>query len=369
VSFYKKGKNWYIDYYAHGRRRREKVGPHRKLAETVLQKRKVSIAEGKYLDIKKAHKIRFEHFAEDYFRLHSKLNKKPSAIKTDTSLLKTLKAYFGGRYLYTITPVFVEEYKSKRSASVKPATVNKELACLKTLFNKAIQWGKCTENPVKKVKLLRENNQRLRYLEKEEIKKLLAVCFPHLKPIVTLALNTGMRKGEILKLKWHDIHIKSSLIYLTDTKNNEIRKVPINDIVRQTLVEIPKHPDSPYVFCNKNGKPYTDVKKSFFTAMKKSGIVDFRFHDLRHTFASHLVMAGIDIKTVQELMGHKSIEMTLRYSHLSPSHKQRAVDILGKKMDTIWTPVAKSKKFSDEPLCITIDISKSNEISACSSIG
>ena len=111
----------------------------------------------------------------------------------------------------------------------------------------------------------------------------------------------------------------------------------MNPLVRRTLIAVRKHPDSPYVFCNANGENYANVRKSFFTALKKSGIIKFRFHDLRHTFASHLVMSGVDLTTVRELLGHKSLEMTLRYSHLSPDHKQRAVANLSRQMDTFWT--------------------------------
>ena len=105
-----------------------------------------------------------------------------------------------------------------------------------------------------------------------------------------------------------------------------------------------RNPESQYVFCNKDSKPYRNVRKSFFTALKKADIINFRFHDLRHTFASQLVMSGVDLNTVRELLGHKSIEMTLRYSHLSPDHKKRAVDILVKRMDTFWTPEGMAEK-------------------------
>ncbi len=119
--------------------------------------------------------------------------------------------------------------------------------------------------------------------------------------------------------------------------------------LKKALIAVPKNPESSYVFCNKDGAPYGDIKKSFFTALKKAGIIDFHFHDLRHTFASQLVMSGVDLNTVRELLGHKSLEMTLRYSHLSPDHKKRAVDILGQRMDTFWTPKATheaSKEFT-----------------------
>jgi integrase len=146
-----------------------------------------------------------------------------------------------------------------------------------------------------------------------------------------------MRKGEILGLKWRDVDIQRNTIHLLDTKNGEKRDVPMNDITQKTIIGVLKHPDSQYIFCNKEGQPYGDIKKSFLTAIRKAGIINFHFHDLRHTFASHLVMSGVDLNTVRELLGHKTLEMTLRYSHLSPDHKKRAVDILNKRMVTIWS--------------------------------
>jgi integrase len=146
-----------------------------------------------------------------------------------------------------------------------------------------------------------------------------------------------MRRGEILGLKWHDIDYKRGIITLLDTKNGQKREVPMSETVKNTVIQVRKHPESPYVFCNELGQGRHDVRKSFATALKKSGIIGFRFHDLRHTFASQLVMSGIDLNTVRELLGHKDITMTLRYSHLAPRHKQHAVDILSKKLDTFWT--------------------------------
>ena len=334
MAIYQKGGNWFIDYYANGRRKREKVGTSKVLAETVLRKRKVEVAEGKFLDIKKQQKIRFEDFAEEYLELHSKLNK---SYYTDCKIVNLFKKYFSGKYLYEITLLDIERFKSVRAKEVSPSTVNRALAVLKSMFNRAILWGKAENNPCKGIKMLKVNNQRLRFLEKEEIDKLLANCCEHLKPIVIVALNTGMRKGEILGLKWHDIDIKRNIIHLYNTKNGEKREIPMNNIVQKTIIGVLKNPESQYIFCNKDGKPYGNVRTSFFTALKKSDIVDFRFHDLRHTFASQLVMSGVDLNTVRELLGHKSLEMTLRYSHLSPDHKQQAVDLLGKRIDTFWT--------------------------------
>ncbi|MBU4487933.1 MAG: tyrosine-type recombinase/integrase [Candidatus Omnitrophica bacterium] len=354
-----KGGVYYIDYYYQGRRKRECIGPDKRLAETVLKKREVEIRENRYLNIRKERKIRFEDFADEFFLLHSEPNKKPSSIQSDKIIIKTLKSFFSGRYLYNIGPELVEEYKAQRSKDVKPATVNRELACLKCMFNRAIAWGKTEENPVRKVKLFKEQNARTRYLEKAEIRKLIESCSPHLRPIVIVAVNTGMRKGEILKLKWNDIDFKTNLIYLMETKNNEIRKAPMNNTVRKTLMKIPKHPDSPYIFCNAKGKPYANVRKSFDTALTKAKITDLKFHDLRHTFASHLVMLGIDLKTVQELLGHKSFSMTLRYSHLSPDHKDRAVDILDSNLseekDSQWTAESDNELIRKAASFVTAD--------------
>lgn len=349
MGTYPKGKDWYIDYYVNGRRKREKVGPSKKLAEIVLQKRKVQIAEGKFLDIRRRERIKIDDFAEEFLNLHSKPNKK--SWKSDEYNLKAILPFFKGRYLYDITTQDVEKYKAERANDVvgknkkiSPATVNRELATLKTMFSKAVAWGKLKDSPAKNVQFLREPEGRVRYLEKEEIVKLLAKCSARLRSIVIVALNTGMRRGEILNLKWHDVDFQRDIISLFDTKNGESRKIPMNAQVKVTLIKVKKHPESQYIFCNRKGEPLSNVRKSFFTAIQNAGIINFHFHDLRHTFASQLVMAGIDINTTRELLGHKDIRMTLRYSHLSPDHKKRAVDVLSSKMDAIWTPDTKSKK-------------------------
>ncbi len=342
MGIFKKNNNWHIDYYVNGRRKRESIGPSKELAKKVLQKRKVQIAENKYLDVKRNEKIPFSEMAKLYLEAYSKPNKRSSW--RDEISVKHLESFFGTKSLYAITPLDVEQYKKKRVDEVSPATTNRELACLKHIFNKANEWDKIESNPIASVKLFRVREGRIRYLEKEEIAKLIHTCPSYMKPMVILALNTGMRKGEIFNLKWNDIDFRKRIIYVLVTKNNEIRKIPMNDITFKTLLRVRKNPRSPYVFCKNNGEPYKDIRGGFKTALRRAGIKEFRFHDLRHTFASHLVMAGVDLKTVQELLGHKTFTMTLRYSHLSPDHKRQAMDILGRRMDTIWTPTRKTKE-------------------------
>ncbi|MDP2788766.1 MAG: site-specific integrase [bacterium] len=118
-----------------------------------------------------------------------------------------------------------------------------------------------------------------------------------------VALHTGMRKSEILGLKWHDIDIKRNIIHLLNTKNGEKREVPMNEIVQKTSIGVLKNPESRYIFCNKDGEPFRNVRRSFFTALKKAGIINFRFHDLRHTFASQLVMLGVDLNRDYNKLG------------------------------------------------------------------
>jgi len=180
-------------------------------------------------------------------------------------------------------------------------------------------------NPLRSVKRLKEPPGRLRYLTQQEMAGLVEACSPHLKPIVVTALHTGMRKSEILGLKWRDIDFRAKTITVHRTKNNEPRVIPLHHTLYDALHQLPRPLHSAYVCCHENGERYDEVKRSFKSACRKAGIADFRFHDLRHTFASHLVLNGINLKTVQYFPGHKDIRMTLRYAHLSGEHLQAAV--------------------------------------------
>ena len=210
---------------------------------------------------------------------------------------------------------------------------------------------------VRKVKLLPENNRRLRFLSSEECQQLIGVCNHYLKPIVITALNTGMRKSEILGLQWEkNIDLRHGFILLDITKNGERREIPINQTLRVTLTKLPRRLDSPYVFPDETGSRFLDIKKGFAATCRRAGIKDFHFHDLRHTFASHLVMAGVDLTTVKELLGHKTLTMTLRYAHLSPAHKVSAVQLLDSTLSAKSTlqlldsPMKKGLALSANPL-------------------
>ena len=326
-------KVYYIDYYdGRGRRVRERVGTSKTLAEIALKKRKVQIAEGRFLDIKRKPKITLKELIEIYLREYAEPNKK--SYKTEIPRANNLLSYFGNsRLVVEITPLDIEKYKSSRKEKAKPATVNRELAFLKHVFTKGIEWGKVYDNPVKMVKLFKEDNTRLRFLSQDEIIRLVDFTQGQLKAIVITALNTGMRRSEILNLKWKDVNFDTGFITVLNSKGGDKREIPLSNTLEKSLRNVLRYVGSEYVFNNRNGKPVKCFRRSFRATLKLAGITDFRFHDLRHTFASHLVMRGTDIKTIQELLGHKTLKMTLRYSHLSPDHKRRAM----KNIDTIWT--------------------------------
>lgn len=197
------------------------------------------------------------------------------------------------------------------------------------MLNKAVEWGMLEISPFKRGKRLmfKENNHILRFLSEAEIEALLPVCPAHLRPIVETALLTGMRKEELLSLKWEQIN--HGLIHLSKTKSGNPRHLPISGRLVEIFQQLRQqnHLKSPYVFCDAQGRRFNTVKRSFATACRKAGITDFRFHDLRHTFASHLIMRGAGLKPVQELLGHSDIMMTMRYAHLSSGHLKE-VDFL-----------------------------------------
>lgn len=323
MALYRRGRIWWYEFWYKGRRYRGGVGPNKKEAEIVLGKLRAQVRENRFFDVRKESNQRFDSMAKEYLK-YSEVNKR--SYKTDVGFIKNLRSHFGGKRLSEITAKMIEEYKIGRSHQVKPATVNRELACLKHMFTMAIKWHKATTNPVKEVRLLREPAGRLRVLSREEEENLLTASASHLKPIIITGLNTGMRRGEVLNLAWEDVSFEQGFLTINDTKNGEMRQVPMSQRLTRTLRSVKKA--GSYVFCRKDGTRYGNIVKAFRAAVKRSGIRYCRFHDLRHTFATRLVMAGVDLVTVKELLGHKSIKMTMRYSHPTASHKRWAVEVL-----------------------------------------
>jgi integrase len=202
------------------------------------------------------------------------------------------------------------------------------------MFRKAIEWGKAVDNPVTHQKPLRAKNRRLRYLSQEELPRLLSAADESLRPILLVALHTGVRRGELFALLWPDVDFRLGMVRVLHSKNGERREIPMSETLRTTLQALPRHLASDYVFPGKTGQGVVDIRKRFHRALQEAGIAGFVFHDLRHTFASYLVMAGVDLMTVKEFLGHKDLKMTLRYAHLAPDYSAtRSAD-----WTPIWTP-------------------------------
>lgn len=329
----KRGSIWHICYsLGNGETKRESSRSKKfKDAEDLLIERKKAVKEGKEPEsVKRIPNYTFSQLAEEYL----KWAERQRSFRSKRGFIIQLVEAFGNIPLKHFTVKLMEQFQTDRiNRGNKPATINRLIATLKHCIHKGYQWEMLPEETLKRVrqvKLLLENNRRLRYLSKEECDILINACSgPYLRAIVVTALNTGMRKTEILSLKWENVDLKHGFILLDKTKNGERREIPINDTLREIFQGISRRIDIPYVFFDqKEGKPFKEIKKSFNTALRKAGIRDFHFHDLRHTFASHLVMNGVDLTTVRELLGHKTLTMTLRYAHLAPSHKVKAMDIL-----------------------------------------
>ncbi len=349
MRIFKRKGIWYIDFSveAKGERRRirKAVGPSKREAEEALAVERGKILSGTFDINRFVESITFNELSSEYIE-YIELHKK--SFKRDMTSLRKLRAEFGDIRLNKITPFDVEKYKMKRRKEVSPASVNRELACIKYMFNLAIKWGKTTKNPVKDVKLFKEKNRRLRFLNEDEIIRLIDSCSDQLRPVVITAIYTGMRRGEILNLKWDDIDFNRNLIQIDETKSGSPRDVPMNDFLRQTMLELKSRSSQEYVFVNRLGKPYRDVREAFERALKKAEISDCTFHTLRHSAASLLIMSNVDLVTVKEILGHKTIQMTMRYSHLTGKHKQQAMNILQRRIEGWHKSGTEGKKAIDK---------------------
>jgi integrase len=285
-----------------------------------------------------------EDFVKEYFDYYRTIRRPRSVIRHETSW-HAIAPVLGNKRLEEISSFDLERYRRHRKKMGRSeVTINRELAFLRNLYNKAIDWEKATENPVRKVRFARENNERPRFLSPDEEACLLVCCNVQLKPLVVTALHTGFRKSELLSLTWEDVNFESRdiTVQAAYAKNGESRSVPMNDVLTATLEEVRINSTATGpVFRNRNDAPYRSFRTAFERAVRKAAIPDFPFHDLRHTFASRLVMRSVDLPTVKELMGHKDISMTLRYTHLSSEHKRRAVE----KLEEFGT---KSHQFSQQ---------------------
>ena len=321
---------WWIRYAdRNGRIHRQSTSTRsKKLAREILAKQKVLVAENRHMDVKKVPKTTFYELCDRYWKLDGKQKR----MKGLSHMLEIWKRWFGNLPVKEMDQQKVEKFLVERMEEkrLSPATRNRHLAHLSSMFNKGKEWGLVTENPAQGIKPLRENGARTRFLDGDEIQQLLAASSENFRPILITALHTGMRKGEILKLIWSDVDFRNRIITVQDSKSGKKRMIPMDDTVYETLRVLPSRFKKGYVFPSPvgKGKPLYDCRKQFSNAVKQAGIHNFRFHDLRHTFASHLVMSGVDLMTVKELLGHATLTITIRYSHLAPDHRMKAIKTL-----------------------------------------
>ena len=331
----------------------------RQAAINVYQLRKTQIRLGKFApeDIKSKHKsVNLAEIIDDYIKASQAMKRK--SLDDIRQRASWWKQHFGSRAANTLVKNDIEDARLSLAKSRFPsngqklkeggrstATVNRYLATLKAAYMLAIENEKIASNPFRKVKLQKENNRRVRYLTEEEQEKLFAALPADHHPLVLIALHTGMRKTEQLCLKWQDVNFGQRVITVRDSKAGKARHIPMNQVVFDTLEHLPRRISNAYVFYGAlEGERLKDLPKGWQECLEKSGISDFHWHDLRHTFASRLVMRGIDLYTVKELLGHQSIEMTQRYAHLAPGHLHKAVEVLSRGKTQLAPEVAPRRK-------------------------
>jgi len=320
----KKKEYWYIRYRLNGKDKWESVGEvgivTKAVARAFLDERKRQIRRGE-LNMIGAKIPTLSNFTKEYIRYQKEVKQKRSW-ERDLIALNNINKHFGDKKLSEITIRDIDDYKELRLKHVTPGTVNRELQVLRHLFNQAASWDKFfNKNPVSESGLLSLNNQVERILTYEEEQRLLTASPAHLKAILICALNTGMRKGEIITLKWCNVDFDNNLITIDheNNKSKRTKRIPINSTLRQLLLELKlKSGGNEHVFLNSNNEPYTrqDSLNRVFERIKTlAKIKALRFHDLRHTAATRMIENGANIVAVSKILGHSDIKTTMRYAH------------------------------------------------------
>lgn len=336
MTVYCKNGRWYYNFMIDGERFHKSIKgcTSHKDALKVENVVKTELMRSNYELVEKVKTTTLQE-AVDLYKEYSKANKK--SYELDVLFCRVFIEVFGkNTKLKDITPQKIERFKGDRMTKNSNATVNRYLEALSKLFNLAISYDLAKENPMTKVKKLRQKNYKIRFLTKDEEKRLFEVLekneqYWHLKPIILCSLLAGMRYGEIINLKWHNVDFHTNHIELLETKSGKARKIPISNKLMNELLKLKvnKHPTLDYIFINPaTDTKYIDVKKGYRNLLKKAEISNFRFHDLRHTAATRMTEMGIDLAVVQEILGHSDIKTTMRYAHPVPERKLKAIEAL-----------------------------------------
>jgi len=316
-------------------------------------KTETEIKEGLYKNIIKAQRHTFTELVERFKR--DFVPRKPKVGKEYARQLEWWRTHLGDLTLNNVSSARISELrdqlangtvkwginlKEKETDKRSHATVNRYLAALSSAFGIAVkEWQWIDENPMRRVSKLKEPRGRVRCLTEEERERLLAACKdsvnPHLYMAVVLALSTGARQQEIWGLRWPEVNFDRGLITFTETKNNEYRSVPLKGHALELLLGHSKirRSDSDLVFpSKKNPVVRHDFRDPWNKALVLAEVEDFRWHDLRHSCASYLAMTGVPMLTIAEILGHKTLSMVKRYTHLNTEHLSEAISDMNKKL-------------------------------------
>jgi integrase len=328
ASLYKRSNSniWWVRFQHNGNRVQRSSGTTRKSqALTFLARVMEEERQRQELGFKK---VRFDVLCSEYQQQHLPLLK-PGTRYNYLQHITALKAYFTDRYIDEVRKSHIAEFVAqKKRDGLKPPTIRRYLATLSSLSSFAERSGWLVQNPVAQFdkRSLPESPPRTRFLSREEYRRLIAAAEPHLKPIVEMAVETGLRQNELLGLRWEQVDLERREIRLVVTKSKQPRVVPLSDRAVAIFVATAPIGPSPYVFTNpRTGQRYRNLRQSFQKACSRAGISDFRWHDLRHTFASWHIQSGTDLYRVSRILGHSTLQMTTRYAHLATKDLHEAV--------------------------------------------
>ncbi len=328
-----KGGTWWLDFRHEGQRHVIRLGKgiSRSAAGELAAVKRAGILKGEAGIGHKRKDILFDKAAEESLAW-VKTNKKPRTLKDYRQCIEHLKESFSGKHLGKILALDIERHKRSRVDAGAKVRANRELAVLHNLLNRSRSWGLFEgENAATAVKKIKEPQRRLRFLESDEESRLLENSNGRLRSLITVGINTGLRiRAEALLLRWNDVDFQRGLVTVQAAyaKNGKTRSVPLNSRAKEALKELRSDTRGEYVFSQSNGRPYKSMEKPFTAACKAAKLTGtgVTLHTLRHTFASRLAMAGVDLKTIMELGGWSDLSMVQRYAHLSPNHKREAIE-------------------------------------------
>jgi integrase len=320
-------KDWYVSYRdAAGRRIKKRIGPSKREAEDYLKHTKARILREEARGVVEPVPALWDDVTEKYLAW-AEGHRTAKTLKLERYTISRLP--WAGWTVSKITRADLEDHLTKRRRTTGASVHNSTVQVLRNVFKFAVGRNHvAAPGPAEGLRRVRTPPGRTRFLSPEERTALLAACEPRLRVLVEVALGTGLRRGELLALTWRDVDLRAKTIRVEISKNGERREVPMSPRVYEILRGLPTGLPAVPVFRHVRGNPWRALVRKWYAAVAAAKLEDFHFHDLRHTFASNLVMAGVDLRTVGALLGHKTLAMTMRYSHLSADHLRRAVENL-----------------------------------------